>query len=1429
MRRLIPVLLLMCAVTLSIVLANSTIRIEGAPRPPLRLLQVDPDRGPRADAGIPDATRWPTEAMAREIQKTLDALGALIAGASAIGPKEVADLADAKVSCDPLRPATLETILDEDSITVQRPPDKAATGRAREGTAGLAQELEALRSSLANHGAVGVSLQIVGIEEAGNVVTARVLFHAGAPGAGNTPGTIDSSATWETKWSLSPGASPRLLRIGAADFEEVTGKSSIFRNDTESILGREKVYAAQFVPGVDYWLSRLESWIESDGFGHNGLAVGDVNGDGLDDLYVCDMAGLPNRLFIQQPDGTAKDASAEAGVDWLERSRSALLLDLDNDGDQDLVVATSVSVLFMANDGAGRFKLASSLVVGEDGRLAPPAGPVQPVRSGGASGGGAEEGHFSRAGDLGTARPSNLVMISAADYDNDGDLDIHACSYHSSDEAMQDFPIPIPYHDAQNGGADALLQNQGNLTFVDVTAASGMDAGNNRFSFAASWEDYDDDGDQDLYVANDFGRDNLYRNDKGRFADVAAAAGVDDIGPGMSASWGDYDNDGRFDLYVANIFSPAGTRLAGERDFQPEAAGAVREQYRRHARGNSLFHNKGDGTFEDVSEKTAVTMGRWAWDSKFIDLNNDGWEDLVSVNGYFTRDSIEDLHDYFWTTVVARSPLVSVPRKDVGEYAAAWKSLGRMIREGMSLSGHEPDSVFLNMRGGRFAFAPATAGLDQPDDGRAAAVTDWDGDGDLDLWMMSRTGPRLRFMRNALRHDGHWMAIHLEGRSANRDAIGARVEVKLKDGGRRVRSLYAGSGYLAQSSKWIHFGLGAATQVASLSVRWPDGRIENFGALIADRRYRIRQGEGKAVEMSAPARPAPPGATDDPPAYRPDPDRARIVFSSPGPAPIITYVRLDSTPSRVMSGSPLLVTLWGSDCPECMDQLTAIKDRAGKFAEAGLKVLALNVDGLAGEPADRAAAKRAIEGIQFPFEAGFADADLIRKMDILMRKLMTLSRPLPVPSSIFIDGNDLVAAVYRGPADIDALLADLPSLAVAGPKRLALAVPFAGLRQTRGMPSLFETMDAVARGWTDAGYVDDAIRYYTRVLKIQPRRVQTLVDLGTALAASGRAEEASARYREVLAIEPDHVGAMNNLASLLAGRGATAEAIDLFRGALAKEPTNMFALENLATMLMAGGELKEATALLREALRLQPDNRSVLNNLAVAVARGGNDDEAIALYERLLVLEPGNVPAHINLGIALMRKSRPDDALGHLKEAARLHPDYVEARYHYGVALLRAGKREDAASELSEAARVSPEHRMARYNLSIALALLGRTDEAVARMAEALGASSQMTPAALRLTWALASGADPALRDGARAVELSERACAQARENPDCLDAMAAAYAEAGRFDEAVRAARAALAGAEAKGPKEQTEAIRARLRSYQAGRAWRQSGGAQP
>ena len=322
-----------------------------------------------------------------------------------------------------------------------------------------------------------------------------------------------------------------------------------------------------------------------------------MNGDGLDDLYVCETGGLPNRLLVQQPDGSVRDVSAQSGVDYVEPTHSALLVDLDGDADQDLIAACGNYLLLLDNDGSGRFTR----------RLL-------------------------------TGTGSMIRSVAAADYDLDGALDIYLCGY-SSRQATRDgvgLGRPLPYHDANNGSPNYLFRNQGNWRFQDVTAAVGLHANNRRFSYAASWEDYDLDGDADLYVANDFGRNNLYRNDGGTFVDVAAAAGVEDVAAGMSVSWGDYNRDGRLDLYVGNMFSSAGRRIAYQRRFKEGERDSIRKQYQRHARGNSLFENAGDGTFRDVSARAAVTRGRWAWSSRFVDLNNDGWEDILVANGMIT-------------------------------------------------------------------------------------------------------------------------------------------------------------------------------------------------------------------------------------------------------------------------------------------------------------------------------------------------------------------------------------------------------------------------------------------------------------------------------------------------------------------------------------------------------------------------------------------------------------------------------------------------------------------------------------------------------------------------------------------------------------------------------------------------------------------------
>jgi hypothetical protein len=339
--------------------------------------------------------------------------------------------------------------------------------------------------------------------------------------------------------------------------------------------------------------------------GWQGLAIGDIDGDGRDDLYVCQPGGLPNRLFVQNTDGTVTERSAELGVDWLESTHSALFVDLDNDGDQDLLVGLEPGVLIHENNGKGRFTPKTA-------RLLPAALPYS---------------------------------LAAADYDLDGDLDVYVCCYNRRKGANRHlvFARPVPYHDANNGGRNVLLRNDGRWRFSHATVRAGLDANNRRFSYAAAWEDFDNDGDQDLYVANDFGRNNLYRNDSGRFTDITAAAGAEDISPGMSSCWGDYDNDGLMDLYVSNMFSSAGNRITAQGRFHQGASEETRAQFRRHARGNTLLKNMGNGSFSDVSEAAGITIGRWAWGSKFADLNNDGWEDLLVTNGFITQQDTGDL------------------------------------------------------------------------------------------------------------------------------------------------------------------------------------------------------------------------------------------------------------------------------------------------------------------------------------------------------------------------------------------------------------------------------------------------------------------------------------------------------------------------------------------------------------------------------------------------------------------------------------------------------------------------------------------------------------------------------------------------------------------------------------------------------------------
>ena len=557
------------------------------------------------------STPWDTESFSAAADEQLKSLAKLFEHPDEITKQQVSELLSPAFRCGPLRPSDLVNVYSDKQLTVHRGQSIEAAEDSADssiGDGGMADLLAALKEATRDMSDVRVKFKLFRVEVAGPAVTTRLYFQL----VGETPrGRIQQTATWRCRWLWRESDSAPLLEsIDVEDYEEViaaAGTGEIFSDKTEALLADNASLHGALLEGIDDWRAELQVDFGVGLHGHHGIAIGDVNADGREDIYICQPGGLPNKLLVQNADGTLSDRSAESGTDWLDRSWGALLLDLDNDGDRDLVVVMDPNVLILSNDGRGRFTQQAVF--------------------------------YYLQGDA--------YALAAADYDNDGDVDIFVASYGARFPGANidtDRPgIPVPYHDANNGSANVLLRNEGDWTFRDVTAECGLDANNRRWSFSAAWEDYDNDGDQDLYVANDFGRNNLYRNDGGHFIDVAADAGVEDIAAGMSVAWGDYDNDGLMDLYVGNMFSSAGGRIAYQRKFQASADSSTRRQFQRHARGNSLFKNVGDGTFRDVSVDAHVTMGRWAWGSKFIDINNDGWEDIFVANGFITGPETRDL------------------------------------------------------------------------------------------------------------------------------------------------------------------------------------------------------------------------------------------------------------------------------------------------------------------------------------------------------------------------------------------------------------------------------------------------------------------------------------------------------------------------------------------------------------------------------------------------------------------------------------------------------------------------------------------------------------------------------------------------------------------------------------------------------------------
>jgi enediyne biosynthesis protein E4 len=481
-----------------------------------------------------------------------------------------------------------------------------------------------------------------------------------------------------------------------------------------------------------------------------GVALLDYDGDGLVDVYLvnsltvdsaADPKSAPSALYRNLGDGRFVDVAASAGVAWPGWGMGACVGDVDGDGNDDLYVTALGPNRLYHNEGDGTFteRAAAS---------------------------GVEAGGWSTG-------------CGFADYDRDGDLDLFVSRYVKIDlaalpqfgkdktcqfrgVAVQCGPRGLP------GLSDLLYRNEGGGRFVEVGAVAGVSDPHGYYGLGIAWLDADDDGWLDLFVANDSGPNFLYRNRRdGTFLEDGFAAGVavseDGAEQGcMGVAVGDYDGSGRQSLFVTNFA----------------------EEY------NALYRNDGP-YFTDVSFKSKTapsSLPYVGWGTAFFDYDDDGWLDLVAVNGH------------------------------------VYPQLDQTARLGASAPYRQRKLLYHNRGDGTFDEVTASVAplLMEERVSRGLAVGDLDSDGDLDLVVNDLDG-NAQLLRNELVGAGHWLAVALEGPPGNGDALGALVTVRT--GARaQTRLVRSGTSYLSQDDMTQHFGLAGAARADAVEVRWPDGR-----------------------------------------------------------------------------------------------------------------------------------------------------------------------------------------------------------------------------------------------------------------------------------------------------------------------------------------------------------------------------------------------------------------------------------------------------------------------------------------------------------------------------------------------------------------------------------------------------------------------------
>jgi tetratricopeptide (TPR) repeat protein len=578
-----------------------------------------------------------------------------------------------------------------------------------------------------------------------------------------------------------------------------------------------------------------------------------------------------------------------------------------------------------------------------------------------------------------------------------------------------------------------------------------------------------------------------------------------------------------------------------------------------------------------------------------------------------------------------------------------------LIRSGGSWSGRERDVCYRNLGNGQFEDQSFLSGLDLAGDGRSYATLDLDGDGALDLALLSRTAPRLQLWRNQPGNGALLLELQGDGKRTNRDAIGAVAQLETDRGRTLTRIVQAGAGYLSQSSRLLHFALEAGEQAKAMRIFWPHGEQQTLTAVPGRGRVRLRAGEARFEAIVR------------------GPVLARVAQEA---APASSWLA-EAVPAPALPGMPpasrTLLTFWASWCPPCAHEMSEWTKAAGQFRSAGLSVVVASVD------EDKSRKPVAPFVLLQPTERQIA------AWNLFYRHLFDHRQDLGLPMSFLLDEKGRVVKVYPGVTASAVILADLratnrPTLPFAGqwygsaPQRnyaeIATAMAEHGLSAestvyfdeaiARGMPTA-EALNNYAGVLLEQGDLEKAEGLLIRTLSAYPRQLDAIANLGTLRLKQGQPGAAREAFRQVLAVQPDDGYAQNGLGAALFATKDLAGALAAFRAAVRLDAEQAEYRYNLGSVLAAAGDYREALRELEAVRAALPDSTPLANSLGILYVETAEPAKGEQEFRRAIRQAPQEESGYLNLAMLLERLGRRPEAVDLLRQLLVLQPQNARA------------------------------------------------------------------------------------------------------------------------------------------------------------------------